>query len=202
VVAHGPEGFVMAGVNVSSVTVIPLESVDPSRPCVDVVIDTEIDPALVRSFDAAEAQDVARVVLAAELVGVVDRLIELTADHARSRSQFDRPIGAFQAVKHRLADLYVALERARSLTYAAAMTLDDDDESRSTRRAAALAKAAASEVAVNAARSAVQLHGAMAITWEHDVHLLARRARHGALWLGDARTQYERAARLALDEAS
>jgi alkylation response protein AidB-like acyl-CoA dehydrogenase len=192
----------VASVTVASVVVDPRESLDPSRPCADVLIDTDVDPAAVRSFDAARALDVARVVLAGELVGVVDRLIELTADHARSRTQFDRPLGAFQAVKHRLADLYVALERARSLTYAAAMTIDDHGESSCTRRAASLAKAAASEVAVNAARSAVQLHGAMAITWEHDVHLLARRARHGALSLGDARTHYERAARLALDQVS
>jgi alkylation response protein AidB-like acyl-CoA dehydrogenase len=131
---------------------------------------------------------------------VADRILEVTVEHARTRCQFGRPIGGFQAVKHRLADLYLAVERARTLTYDAAMVHDDPDAGPARREvAASLAKAAAGEAAMSAARTGVQLHGAIAITWENDLHLLARRARQGSLALGDHRVHYRRAAEVFLD---
>jgi alkylation response protein AidB-like acyl-CoA dehydrogenase len=185
----------------ADVTVTPTHSVDPNRPLADVTI----DPAVTIAVDGDElerALDAASTVLAAELVGVTDRLLEISVDHARSRQQFDRPIGSFQGVKHRLADLYVALERARTLTYDAAMLLDDPTAERAVRtRTASMAKAAASEAALFAARTGVQVHGAIGITWEHDVHLYARRARCSALLLGDHLHHYRRVAELYLGEA-
>ncbi|MCU1377877.1 MAG: acyl-CoA dehydrogenase [Acidimicrobiales bacterium] len=192
VLAAGPDGRVVGVVPAHDVRIEPTPAADPNRPLADVHLDVVVP---VVAADPEPGLDVARTVLAAELVGVADRILEVTVEHARERVQFDRPIGAFQAVKHRLADLFVAVERARTLTYDAAMVLDDPASSTGRRReVASLAKAAASEAAILAAKSGVQLHGAIAITWEHDLHLFARRARQGASALGDHLFHYRRAA--------
>lgn len=195
--AASDDGPVVVAVPTSAdgVRVDQLESVDPTRPIADVSFDVPLDASSVAPCDVDSRLDIARIVLAAELVGVCDRMLEVTVEHVRSRRQFDRPIGAFQAVKHRLADAYVLTERARTLTYNAAMLQDDGEATREARAdAAALAKAAASEAGIVVAKSGVQLHGAIAMTWEHDVHLFTRRARHAALCLGDHRYHYRRAA--------
>jgi alkylation response protein AidB-like acyl-CoA dehydrogenase len=132
---------------------------------------------------------------AAELVGLASRVLDIAVTHAGTREQFDRVIGSFQAVKHRLADCYVAVERARSLTYAAAMlAADPAADTDEAWRAAALAKAAASDAAVETARAGVQVHGALGMTWEHDMHLYLRRAWQLAPLLGDSATLYRQAA--------
>jgi alkylation response protein AidB-like acyl-CoA dehydrogenase len=178
-----------------NVRIVPIYSVDQNRPLAEVHFD-EVTGVEVAECEPEPGFDVARVVLAAELVGVAQRLLDMSVEHASTRVQFDRPIGAFQAVKHRLVDTHVAIERARTLVYDAAMVHDDADTSVERRRdLASLAKAASSEAALLASRSAVQVHAAIAITWEHDVHLFSRRARLGAVALGDAPTMYRRAAR-------
>ena len=122
-------------------------------------------------------------------------MLDITVTHANTREQFDRVIGSFQGVKHRLADCYVAIERARSLTYGAAMLVTDPvADAEETWRAAALAKAAASEAAVETARAGVQVHGALGMTWEHDVHLYLRRAWQLEPVLGDSAALYRAAA--------
>ncbi|MCV7092942.1 acyl-CoA dehydrogenase family protein, partial [Mycobacterium interjectum] len=115
-------------------------------------------------------------------------------EHAKARRQFGAPIGAFQGIKHALADNHVAVERARSLTYAAAARLADPDEGDAW-TAAALAKAAAGDAAVTCARTAVQVHGALGQTWEHDIHLYVRHAWQGAALLGDSRALYHEVGR-------
>jgi alkylation response protein AidB-like acyl-CoA dehydrogenase len=175
----------------------PHEVVDPTRPLADVTVDVVPDAVLAVSL--RDAMAVPLVAAAAELVGVGSRLLDLGVLHALAREQFGKPIGAFQGLKHRLADSYVALERARSLTYSAAMQIDDPDASAADRwRAALLAKAGAGEAASEAARAAVQVHGAMAMTWEHDVHLYLRRAWQSAALLGESRALYAEAATLLL----
>jgi alkylation response protein AidB-like acyl-CoA dehydrogenase len=121
---------------------------------------------------------------AAQLLGVADRLIEMAADHARQREQFGKPIGSFQAVKHLLANALVALEFARPVTYRAAFSVARDDEDRATH--VSMAKAYASDAAVLAARTALQVHGAIGYTWEHDLHLWMKRAWALAAAWGDA----------------
>jgi len=119
--------------------------------------------------DLAAALDVALVALAGEQVGAAARILELTVEYSKVRHQFGRPIGSFQALKHRMADLHVRLEAARSAAYAAADgTLP-----------AAAAKAYCSEAFLAIAGETIQLHGGIAITWEHDAHLYFKRA-HGA----------------------
>lgn len=175
------------------VTVVPGESTDPAQPVADVEIDAEpLASAPVRLEAALTAPLVA---VAADLVGLASGALGRSVEHAKSRRQFGSPIGAFQGIKHALADNYVGLERARSLTYAAAARLSEPDAADDAWTAAAMAKAAAGEAAVNCARTAVQVHGALGQTWEHDVHLYVRHAWQGAALLGDSRALYHEVGR-------
>ncbi|MEB3981014.1 acyl-CoA/acyl-ACP dehydrogenase [Mycobacterium sp. 663a-19] len=171
------------------VTPVPAESTDPAQPVADVEIDVE--PVATARVGVGSALTAPLVAAAADLVGVASAALHRSVEHAKARRQFGTPIGAFQGIKHALADNYVALERARSLTYAAAARLGDPTAAPADAwTAAALAKAAAGDAAANCARTAVQVHGALAQTWEHDVHLYVRRAWQGAALLGDSRALY------------
>lgn len=122
-------------------------------------------------------RDLACTALAAEQVGAAGRALELTVEYARDRVQFGRPIGSFQAVKHRLADAYVLVESARSAALGAAFAADEDPGA--LPRAAAVAKSVCSEAFSVVAGEMIQLHGGIGITWEHDAHRYFKRA-HGA----------------------
>jgi alkylation response protein AidB-like acyl-CoA dehydrogenase len=177
----------------------PHEVVDGTRPLADVEVD--VVPELALPVSLADALSLPMTAAAAELVGVTARLLEVSVQHALGREQYGKAIGSFQGIKQRLADGYVALERARRLVYAAAMQADDPQAAVAARwRAALLAKAAASEAAIDAARTAVQVHGAMGMTREHDVHLYLRRAWQSAALLGESRALYADAATLLLEE--
>jgi alkylation response protein AidB-like acyl-CoA dehydrogenase len=165
------------------------DALDPSRPLAD--LDVDAVPEATAAVDLEAALAVPLLAAAAELVGVATAALRRAVEHAKSRVQFGKPIGSFQAVKHALADNHVALERARSLTYAAAARLDSPATSPAAAwTAAALAKAAAGDAALNCSRTAVQVHGAIAQTWEHDMHLYIRHAWQGAALLGDSRSLY------------
>lgn len=171
------------------VTVVPGESTDPAQPVADVEIDAE--PVASAPVNLESALTAPLVAVAADLVGVAGAVLERSVEHAKTRRQFGAPIGAFQGVKHALADNYVAVERARSLTYAAAARLTDPDTAPGDDwTAAALAKAAAGDAAVGCARTAVQVHGALGQTWEHDAHLYIRHAWQGSALLGDSSALY------------
>jgi alkylation response protein AidB-like acyl-CoA dehydrogenase len=164
------------------------ESIDPAQPVGAVTVTGE--PLL--GLGGASPMSVGVLVLAAaELVGVADRAVAMGVEHAKNRQQFGQPIGAFQAVKHRLADAYVSVERARSLTYLAAAP--------GNRRDALLAKAAANEAASLATKANVAVHGAIAQTWEHDAHLLVRRSWLAGALLGETSSLYAEAARDFID---
>jgi alkylation response protein AidB-like acyl-CoA dehydrogenase len=121
---------------------------------------------------------------AAVLLGAADRLMSMTCEYALQRQQFGRPIGSFQAVKHHLASAYVKLEMARPLTYKAAWSLDQDPDSAALD--CSLAKATASEAALEVALVALQVHGAMGYTWECDIHMWMKRIWVLAASWGDA----------------
>lgn len=129
--------------------------------------------------------DRAATAVAAVLVGLADRMLAMAVQHATDRRQFGRPVGSFQAVAHRLADVAVALASTRPAVYRAAWSVDVEAASR--RRDASMAKALASDAATQAARAALQVHGAMGYTWEHDLHLWMKRAWALAAAWGDAR---------------
>ena len=141
----------------------------------------------------------ARLLLAAESVGVADAVLQLTAGYTRQREQFGQPIGTFQAVKHRLADVLVAVENARSAVYAAAWA--ERDGAAEAELLTSMAKAVASEAGVLAAAVGVQLHGGIAITWEHMMHLYLRRAKSNEALLGEPQWHLEQIAAHLLDNA-
>ena len=122
--------------------------------------------------------------LAAEMAGAAGAALDLTCAYARERVQFDRPIGAFQAVKHPLVDVLIAVERARSLALAAAVALDHAPDQ--ALRAARMAKVAAEGALLFACDRAVQLHGGFGFTWDCDAHLYYKRALASAATWGDA----------------
>ncbi|MCW2651951.1 MAG: acyl-CoA dehydrogenase [Mycobacterium sp.] len=123
--------------------------------------------------------DTAAILLAAEQVGAAERCLELTVDYTKSRVQFGRPIGSFQALKHRLADLYVAVSAARAVV--------DDAVADPTPTAAALARVTATDAFCAVAAEGIQMHGGIAITWEHDMQLYFKRAYGSAQLFGPVR---------------
>src|ERR1700754_3858335 len=123
--------------------------------------------------------DIAAILLAAEQIGAAERCLDLTVEYAKSRVQFGRPIGSFQALKHRMADLYVAIAAARAVV--------SDACGDPTPSNAATARIAASEALCKVAAEGIQLHGGIAITWEHDMHLYFKRAHGSAQLLGSPR---------------
>ena len=187
--------------------------VDPSRPVA--VFDLDLgqaatQPAILAIAETSLDPDTvlarARVALAADLTGTATGALDRAVQHALDREQFGKKIGAFQGIKHRLADVYVAVERARSLTRAAAVAVagppgNGADDARmagghlDARELSLLAKAAATEAAVDATRACVQVLGAMGMTFEADAHLYFRRAQQTAPVLGSSSECYRRAAR-------
>jgi alkylation response protein AidB-like acyl-CoA dehydrogenase len=143
------------------------------------------------------ALDRARVALCGEMLGSAARMLEASVEHACTRRQFGRPIGSFQAVQHRCADLLVALEQARSATAYAAWA--QDAGAPDAARAAASAKVLAGEAVVRCAEGAIQLHGGLGFTWEQDLHLHYRRAKVSERLLGDPDWLREQVARALLE---
>jgi len=139
------------------------------------------------------AMDRAAVALAAESLGGADRCLEMATDYAKSRVQFGRPIGSFQAIKHKLADMFVAVETARSAAhYAACVAQSGEDAELAS--AAPLAKSYCTEAFFLCAAESVQIHGGIGFTWEHDAHLFLKRARASLALLGSAAADRERIA--------
>jgi len=128
--------------------------------------------------------DLALMGLAVTAVGACRRVLDLVVAHVKQRHQFGVPIGSFQAVKHKAADMYLAIERARVLAYYAALTIAEDDPGR--HRAAVMAKAAAGECQEVVYRNGTQLFGAMGFTWENELHVYLKRAVAANLLLGSA----------------
>jgi alkylation response protein AidB-like acyl-CoA dehydrogenase len=142
--------------------------------------------------------DRAAVALAAEALGGAERCLEMATDYAKTRIQFDRPIGSFQAIKHRLADMLVSVETARSAAYWAACVVASDDLRNETElaTAAALAKSYCTEAFFRCAAECVQIHGGIGFTWEHDAHLYLKRARASLSLLGSPARDRERIAHM------
>ncbi|MEZ0383313.1 acyl-CoA dehydrogenase family protein [Mycobacterium sp. pW045] len=134
--------------------------------------------------DVDRGRHVALTGMAMTMVGACQRILDLALEHVRSRQQFGVPIGSFQAVQHKAADMHVAIERARALAYFAALTIAADDPRR--RMASAMAKAAAGECQSVVFRHGLQLFGAMGFTWENDLQFALKRAKAGELMLGGA----------------
>src|ERR1019366_5255155 len=127
--------------------------------------------------------DLAAVALAAEQVGGAQQILDVTVQYAKDREQFGQPIGSFQVIKHKCADMLLEVESAKSAAYYAGwVAAEDTDELPAT---ACLAKAYCSEAYFHAAAENIQIHGGIGFTWEHDAHLYFKRAKSSELILGD-----------------
>lgn len=185
--ASTPELFLVPA---SQVETRRVASFDASLHVADVHLQGVTVPDTARLAASGEAahQTVAHAVvaLASSMVGTCQRIVDLTVAYARERHQFGVPIGSFQAVKHKLVDMHMAVERARATVLYAALVLADGDSSAPT--AASMAKAAAGDAQRRCAQDGLQLFGGIGYTWEHDLHLYLRRAKAGGQLLGTAST--------------
>jgi alkylation response protein AidB-like acyl-CoA dehydrogenase len=188
----GEDGIAAYVVPVAACTVTPIDAIDPSRVLADVTfagvtVPTEArlgDPGPGTAETIRRAFDLATVGLALDAVGAAQALFDLSLDYVKQREQFGVPIGSFQSMKHKFADLLVLLERARALAYFAALTIAEADERQAI--ATAMAKAAAGDAAARIAKEGIQVHGGIGYTWEADVHLYVRRLESDAVLFGSA----------------
>jgi alkylation response protein AidB-like acyl-CoA dehydrogenase len=183
------------------VTVTPTPTIDTTRKQYAVKLEG-VKVAEDAAFGGEGALDAARerayTALAAELTGVAQRAMEMAVDYAQERKQFGRPIGSYQAVSHKCAQMLLETEGARSASYYAAWAADNEPERAPL--AASMAKAYAADAACRVTGASLQVHGGIGFTWEHDLHLYLKRARCGALYLGDSRWHRERVASLVIDQ--
>jgi alkylation response protein AidB-like acyl-CoA dehydrogenase len=193
VVARGAAGLGAFVVPRTELAATTRTVVDPTMPLADLVLDgTVVPPDRVLAApgtagvaDALEhANQEAVVALACMTMGACRAIFEQTVEYAKVREQYGKPIGSFQALKHRMAEMYLAVERAASLAYYAALAIAEDDPKRA--EAASMAKAAAGECQHLLVRDGLQLHGGIGMTWEHDLHFLLKRALTGGALYGNA----------------
>jgi alkylation response protein AidB-like acyl-CoA dehydrogenase len=203
--AAGADFLIVAGAGAShflvesdadGVEVVAERPLDPTRKLFTVTLDHVPAEALASDPEGvAHAYATIVTALAAENVGVAQRAMEMAVSYAQDRKQFDRPIGSYQAVSHRCAQMLLEVEGARSLSYWAGWALDNEPET--AVRAASMAKAYAGDAGFRVTASALQVHGGIGFTWEHDLHFFLKRAKANAHAFGDARWHRDRVAELA-----
>ena len=183
----GTSLFAVAG-DADGVTRTPMPTLDLTRRLATIDLDGVSGRRIGRPGTAdaivSFALDHARVLLAAEMLGGAQACLDMSVDYANSREQFGRPIGSFQAVKHKCAETLVQVEAARGGVEAAALALDEEPDR--VKILAPMVKAYAGEAFFRAAGENIQIHGGIGFTWEHDAHLYFKRAKSSDLLLGDA----------------
>jgi alkylation response protein AidB-like acyl-CoA dehydrogenase len=183
-----PFGLYAVRVGQAGVSVTPVVSLDMTRQLADVTLE-DVEARRIAAGEAAERAVAAALaagaaVLASELLGTAERCLEMTVAYLKERRQFGRPVGSFQALKHRVADLWVGIAQARAAARYAAACLAAGDPDAPV--AIALAKACCSDIATLAAQECVQLHGGIGFTWEHPAHLYLKRAKSASIGFGTA----------------
>jgi alkylation response protein AidB-like acyl-CoA dehydrogenase len=202
---EGEVALLIVPADAAGLTITLMPSVDLTRRLYSVSFDNVSIPAgnLVAHGPAAveaieAAHDVACVGLVAEMAGGMQRLLDLTVEYAKTRKQFGKPIGTFQAVQHQCADMLFLLEGTRSAALYAAWALGENEPDAKT--AVSVAKVYASEGYRDAGNKAIQVHGGMGFTWENDAHLYYRRAKGSEIAFGDATFHRERIAKAMIDK--
>jgi alkylation response protein AidB-like acyl-CoA dehydrogenase len=183
-----PHGLYLVDLTAEGVAKAPVTSLDMTRQLCDLSFDDAPGTLIASGQGAERALDAALAagagILAAEQVGLAQRCLDMTVAYVKERRQFARPVGSFQGLKHRLADLWVSVTQARAASRYAAACLATGSPDAPV--AVALAKAYCSEVAVNAAQECVQMHGGIGFTWEHTAHLYLKRAKADSIGFGTA----------------
>jgi alkylation response protein AidB-like acyl-CoA dehydrogenase len=204
VAASGSNGIGLYVVDAKDTQRTPLTTLDLTRPQATITFADSPARLLAGPEEAqrviTHALQVGSALLAVEQVGAAQHLLDLAVEYAKSRLQFGRQIGSFQAIKHKLADMLVDLEHARSAAYHAVWALADgsDDPALAVSIAQATASAALSHIAADT----IQVHGGIGFTWEHQAHLYFKRATTDAALLGTAEQHRSRVADFVLDDAS
>lgn len=205
VLARGPQAgelsVLLLPAATAGITLEPHVMLDLTRPMARVTFqETRVAREQVLGAPGAAAAAVERglnlalIALAAEAVGGAEQVLQMTTEYVKQRVQFGRPVGSFQAVKHRLADMMVQVEAAKSAAWYAACVADEASEELA--EAAAIAKSYCCDAFYDCAAGAIQLHGGIGFTWEHDAHLYFKRARASATLLGSPAWQRERLLRV------
>jgi alkylation response protein AidB-like acyl-CoA dehydrogenase len=187
--------------NAPGLRITPLRVMDNTRKLYEVAFDSVPAELLAQGTRARKALDhaldVATVGLVAEMTGGMQRLLDITVEYAKTRKQFGRPIGEFQAVQHQCADMLVYTESSRSAAYYAAYAVQEGTPE--AHLAVSVAKTYASDAYREVGNRAIQVHGGMGFTWENDAHLFYRRAKASELAFGDATFHRERIAKMIVD---
>jgi len=193
-------GVYITGARSHGIQVAPMSGMDLTRKLYAVRFDNTPAEKLGDLAGLPAALDLATAALAAELVGGMQRTLDITVEYAKTRKQFGKPIGIFQAVQHQCADMYLETESSRSAAYYAAWTLEVNAPDAPA--AVSIAKMYASDASRTVGNRGIQVHGGMGFTWENDLHLYYRRAKASETMLGDAPFHRERLARLVIDSAA
>ena len=179
------------------IRVAPMHGMDLTRKLYSVQFDDTPAEKLGENTGVARPRAIATAALAAEMVGGMQRTLDITVEYAKTRKQFGKPIGIFQAVQHQCADMYLETESARSAVYYAAWALEHHAPDAAA--AVSIAKLYASDASRTVGNRGIQVHGGMGFTWENDLHLYYRRAKASETMFGDATFHRERLARLTID---
>lgn len=207
-VARGADGLVFLPVRkgAEGLAITPMTGLDQTRKIYSVQFDgvtvqeadaLAFNPRPQEAFEAAT--DAANVALCAEMVGLMQWTLETSVEYAKTRQQFGRPIGAYQAVQHQCADIYLMTESARSAVYYAAWAVTENDPA--GKLAVSVAKSYCSDGAREVGNRGVQVHGGIGFTWEHNMHLYYKRAKSSEIMFGDANHHREKVASKVIDEA-
>jgi alkylation response protein AidB-like acyl-CoA dehydrogenase len=179
--------------------ITPMSGMDLTRKLYVVEFSDTPAEKIASASNLSRAFDIATAALAAELVGGMQRTLDITVEYAKTRKQFGKPIGMFQAVQHQCADMYLETESSRSAVYYAGWALEENAPDAAT--AVSIAKMYASDAARTVGNRGIQIHGGMGFTWENDVHLYYRRAKASETAFGDATFHRERIASMVIDSA-
>ncbi len=190
----------------AGVIVTPLKTMDQTRKLCEVRFDkARVDAAAVlgtpgKGWDVLNRiLDRSKVALCAEMCGGAQKVLDMTVEYAKMREQFGRPIGSFQAIQHKCANMLIQVESAKSATYYAAWAVANDAPEAAL--AAAMAKAYCSDAYRQVTAESIQVHGGIGFTWEHDIHLYFKRAKGSEVTFGDATWNRELVAQYTLDVA-
>jgi alkylation response protein AidB-like acyl-CoA dehydrogenase len=190
-------GVFLVDAKAPGIRIKPMLGMDLTRKVYSVQFDNVPAEKLGETAALPRPRAIATVALAAEMVGGMQRTLDITVEYAKTRKQFGKPIGIFQAVQHQCADMYLETESARSAVYYAAWALQH--HAPDAVAAVSIAKLYASDASRTVGNRGIQVHGGMGFTWENDLHLYYRRAKTSETAFGDATFHRERLARLTID---
>jgi alkylation response protein AidB-like acyl-CoA dehydrogenase len=200
IIVVASNGVFVVNAKAPGLKISPMTAMDLTRKLYVVACNNTPAEEISASTDLARAFDVATAALCAELVGGMQRTLDITVEYAKTRKQFGKAIGTFQAVQHQCADMYLETESSRSAVYYAGWALEENSPDAST--AVSIAKMYASDAARTVGNRGIQIHGGMGFTWENDVHLYYRRAKGSETAFGDATFHRERIASAVIDSGT